>query len=175
MMRQIRKFGSKNNDRKNLCSESAFTLIEVMVALVVLLVGMLGVIGMQYYSVTGNTASRELRIATNLSEEIIEQMKATSYAGLASGSDNPAADIARSGGLNFQRAWWVLGDCLSITLANDDASCNAALAANCDSDPDDASAVPVSAIRARACWNDKNGATHSVTLDSLRWDENVIP
>jgi prepilin-type N-terminal cleavage/methylation domain-containing protein len=36
-------------------NDHGFSLIEAMVALTVMLVGMLGVMGMQYYSITGNT------------------------------------------------------------------------------------------------------------------------
>lgn len=165
----------KIEEREKRAKEDGFTLIEAMIALVVLLVGMLGVIGMQYYAVTGNSASRELRIATNLGEELIEQMKSTPYANLVSGTDNPAVNTTLSGGVAYTRAWWVLADCVSFALAGDDNTCNANLAPNCTRDPDGGSAVAVSSIRSRACWTDKNGTTHSVTLDTLRWNENVLP
>lgn len=157
---------------------NGFTLIEVMIAFVVLLFGMLGIIGMQYYSVTGNAASRELRIATNRAEELIEQLKSTPYANIASGTDDPAEDAVISGNVNYTRAWWVIGDCVSLEFqgGNDDGTCNPALAVACTQDPDAASVVPVSVIRARTCWTDvKTGVNHSVTLDSMRWNENAIP
>ena len=49
--------------------------------------------------------------------------------------------------------------------------------ASCDAngDPDNAVVVPVSALRSRTCWQDKNECFHSVTIDSIRWDENVTP
>jgi len=161
-------------------SSFGFSLIEVMIALVVLLVGMLGVIGMQYYAVTGNASSRELRIATNLGQEFVERIKSTPYTNLVSGVDPavPVIGSAISGGVTFTRASWVVPDCVSVTLPGDDNSCAANLVANCDpvNDPDGASVVSVSAVRVRACWNDlKTGAQHSVTLDTLRWNENVIP
>ena len=53
-------------------SEKGFSLVEVMIALVILLVGMLGIMGMQYYAVSGNATSRELRQATNLGQDMIE-------------------------------------------------------------------------------------------------------
>jgi prepilin-type N-terminal cleavage/methylation domain-containing protein len=157
-------------------STNGFTLIEVMIALVVLLLGMLGVMGMQYYAVSGNTQSRELRIATNLSHEMIEQLKSTSYTSLASGSDTPlpAAETTISGGVNYVRRWWIVPNCIALNLTGDNNSC-AALASTCATNPDPALVVAVSAIRSRSCWNDKNGNIHSVTLDSLRWNENVLP
>lgn len=149
-----------------------FTLIEVMVALVVLLIGMLGVMGMQYYAVTGNAASREMRIATNLAQQIVEQVKSTPYANLASNGDAPILGQAMSGGVNYTRSWWVVPDCVGLAAGGN--VCGGAAPA-CSSDPDGGMAVQVSAVRARTCWTDKNGVNHSVTLDSLRWNENVIP
>ncbi len=59
-------------------------------------------------------------------------------------------------------------------LTADDNTCGN-LAAACTSDPDGTMIVSVSAIRARTCWTDKSGGNHSVTLDTLRWNENVVP
>lgn len=158
-------------------TDGGFTLIEVMIALVVLLVGMLGVMGMQYYSITGNTTSREMRIATSLSQDIIEQLKTAPYADMASSTDTPllASEKSASGGQTFTRRWWVLSDCVALDLAANADPCNAALAAVCVQDPDAATVVAVSAIRGRTCWTDKNGNIHSVSLDSLRWNENAVP
>ncbi|MBI4847768.1 MAG: prepilin-type N-terminal cleavage/methylation domain-containing protein [Nitrospirae bacterium] len=181
-------------------TEKGFTLVEVMVALVVLLVGMLGVIGMQYYAVTGNAFSREMRIATSLGEDLVEQMDAMPYLkpdgtlNLASGTDTPkppdpndeAGRIALLGKKSsenaelFTRTWWVVPDCVSLDLTNDDPNdpCNRAIATACSAtgDPDPVRNVPVCAIRARTCWTDpKSGTIHSVTLDTLRWRENAIP
>ena len=45
----------------------------------------------------------------------------------------------------------------------------------CNTTPDGAVASPASAIRARTCWTDRDGTDHSVTLDSVRWDETRVP
>lgn len=172
---KVRKIRAESRRMK---AETGFTLIEVMIAVVVLLIGMLGVMGMQYYSITGNTASRELRIATNLSQELVERIKSTPYANIASGADPdvPGIGTAISGGVAFTRTSWVAPDCASLNMPNDDNSCNPGMAVNCTMDPDGASVVPMSAIRVRSCWTDlKTGATHSVTLDTVRWNENVVP
>lgn len=158
-------------------STEGFSLVEVMIALVVLLIGMLGIMGMQYYAVSGNATSRELRMATNLGQDMIESLKSTPYGNLSSSFDTPAQIAARSGveisgGINFDRRWWVFPNCIALTLTSDDNSCTA-LTATCSSIPDGSVTVPVSAVRARACWTDKSGGAHSVTMDSLRWDENA--
>lgn len=162
-------------DINQVFSRSGFTLIEVMVALVVMLIGMLGVMGMQYYAVSGNAASREIRIATNLSKQLIEQTKTTPYAILTSNTDTPPVDTAISGQLQFTRRWWVVPNCVGLDLVSDDNTCNN-LATSCTNGRPDTTPVPaVSAVRARTCWTDKDGVPHAVTLDTLRWDENVLP
>ena len=156
--------------------QKGFTLIEVMIAMVVLLVGILGVMSMQYYSVSGNASSREMRVATGLSQQLIEQFKATPFAELASGADPdpvPMAETTISGGIDYEMRWWVVTDCVALSLNADDNTCAPALAAACSSDPDTTQNVPSSAIRIRACWTDKNGTDRSVTMNTLRWDENA--
>ena len=152
-------------------NDHGFTLVEVMVAMVVLLVGMLGVLSMQYYAITGNAASREVRTATGFSTEIIEQLKSTPYANLAVTPAAPPSGVAITGGVNFTRASWVVPDCVAINFNDDNNSC-AGLVPSCTQDPDTTVVVPVSAVRVRTCWTDKDGLPHSVTLDSIRWNEN---
>jgi type IV pilus assembly protein PilV len=176
--------------KKALSPDHGFTLIEVMIAMVVLLMGMLGVMAMQYYSIGGNSSSRELRIATSLAQEMVEQLKGTPYANLAGGTDNPlpvfatpGADAptvqATSGNVNYTRSWWILPNCTELAGAapgNVNACLlNGANAPACSTVPDAAVPSPASAIRTRTCWVDVNGTNHSVTLDTIRWDETVVP
>jgi len=55
--------------------QSGFTLIESMIAAVILAVGILGVAGMQGISLTRNVDSTELTRATNLAAEMIERIQ----------------------------------------------------------------------------------------------------
>jgi type IV pilus modification protein PilV len=156
--------------------QKGFTLIEVMIAMVVLLTGILGVMSMQYYAVSGNASSRDMRIATSLSQQLIEQLKATPYGDLASNSNSdpvPVTETTISGGIDYTMRWWVLGDCVALSLTADDDTCDAGLAAVCSVDPDTTRIVQSSAIRVRTCWTNKNGSNRSVTMDSLRWNENA--
>ncbi len=158
-------------------SANGFTLIEVMIALVILLLGMMGVMGMQYYAVAGNTSSREMRIATSLSQEKIEQLKLIQYSALSNSTDTPLLQSEASiyAGQSYTRRWWVFADCVALNLTNNINPCAASISATCSQDPDGSVTVPASAIRARTCWQDKNAAYHSVTIDSLRWDDSVTP
>jgi len=161
-----------SDDRQRKNPESGFSLVEVMIALVVLLVGMLGVMSMQYYAVGGNKSSRELRTATNMSGDLIEVMKSTDYASIAASNDTPlaAGEPSLSGGVTFTRRWWVVANCASLN-ANGNTCANAANP-TCATVPDGAFPVNASAIRARTCWVDKNGVNHSVTFDTVRILEN---
>ncbi len=157
-------------------TQKGFTLIEIMIAMVILLVGILGVMSMQFYAVSGNASSREMRIATSLDQEFIEQLQATPYAELASGNNTepvPLTEATISGGVDFTMIWWVEPDCVALSLTDDDLTCDANLSAKCSADPDTTVAVESSAIRVRTCWTDKNGSVRSVTMDSLRWNENA--
>jgi len=157
-------------------TQKGFTLIEIMIALVVLLTGILGVMSMQYYAVSGNSSSREMRVATSLSQQLVEQLKSTPYANLASSANPdpvPMAETTISGGIDYTMRWWVLGDCVALSLTADDDTCDPGLAALCSVDPDTTRIVQSSAIRVRTCWTNKNGSNRSVTMDSIRWDENA--
>ncbi len=149
---------------------NGFTLIEVMIALVVLLFGTLGVMAMQYMAVSGNAASRELRVATTLSQTKIEDIKATPYTSITSGTDTPQTASTLTGGITFTRRWWVVANCVDLSLSGDDGTCSGSITASCSTTLNNASA-----IRVRTCWTDSGGNNHSVTLDTVRWNESATP
>ncbi len=62
---------------------SGFSLIEVLVALLILSVGLLGSAGMQTLSVQMNVSARQSSQATYLAYEIIDRMRANRQAALA--------------------------------------------------------------------------------------------
>ena len=142
-------------------SEKGFSLIEVMIALVVLLVGMLGIMGMQYYAVSGNATSRELRLATNLGQDMIESLQTMPYATVTanvSSTDSPDTDVALTGGVVFTRRWWVHENCIALDVSGATNICTNTVPTCPDSTPGGAGvSVPVSAIRTRVCWTDKSG------------------
>ena len=162
--------------------DHGFTLVEVMIAMVVLLIGILGVLGMQYFSIAGNATSREIRLATHLSQEMIEQLKGTPYPNLtlvSPGTDipinnanpDPFTVAATSGSVNYTRAWWAVTNCTELGASPP--TCVVANVPACATVPDAATAAPIIAIRARTCWLDVNNVPHAVTIDSTRWDERI--
>lgn len=152
---------------KHEIGQGGFTLVEVMVSLVVLISGMLGVMGMQYMAVHGNAVSRQMRVATNIGQTQMEMLKATPFGSLAAGNDTPVLDRSTSGGVVFNRVWWVRTDCAVLELVADNNTC-ANLATNCTMDPDLGSISPVAAIRVRTCWIDKYGVNHAVTFNDAK-------
>lgn len=62
----IRKMGN---------SSSAFTLIEVLVAMLILAIGMLGLLGITILVFRNNLLSQQINEATNLNQALMEQLK----------------------------------------------------------------------------------------------------
>ncbi len=60
-------------------SRAGFTLIEVLIALTILLIGLLGVALMQVISISGNTFSKEMAVATGLGQDMVEKLEASTY------------------------------------------------------------------------------------------------
>ncbi|MGQ9570331.1 MAG: type IV pilus modification PilV family protein [Thermodesulfovibrionales bacterium] len=184
-------------------SKKGITLIEVLIAIVVLSIGVLGIAILQYMAIGGNSFSREMQIAINLGQGFLEIARSTPFRD-ASKNINPifqegkhptTVDIAfnpvlqnpigsgepnyepmtRSGGTVFTRIWWVENNCRDLTI-NDPAP-DMPL---CEPSPTatctaGASMNNLSAISVRVCWIDKNGGNHSVTLDGIKWDETATP
>ncbi len=71
-------------------NENGFTLIEVLIALVILSFGILAVAKMQITSVGSNTNSRKYTEASTWGTSIIESIMSTAYddASLTTGNDN---------------------------------------------------------------------------------------
>ena len=60
-------------------SSKGFTLIEVLIALTILAIGLLGVALMQVTSISGNTFSREMSVATELGQDVLEKLRTYTY------------------------------------------------------------------------------------------------
>lgn len=153
-------------------SQTGLTLIEVLIALVILSVGLLGVALMQYMAVAGNAFGREMQIATELAQEQLEVIKSTGYSSIGGNNETLSdPDPSRFGGKQFSRVWWVQDNCRNINVSLDPNNpCNPQSMVNCTDGMNN-----VRAIAVRACWVDKQGVTHSVTLDGVKWNETATP
>jgi prepilin-type N-terminal cleavage/methylation domain-containing protein len=59
-------------------SQSGFSLVELLVAVVILAVGLLGLSELQFTAMRANTKSQGILVATSLAQEVIEQVTARS-------------------------------------------------------------------------------------------------
>jgi type IV pilus modification protein PilV len=66
--------------------DKGFTLVELLIALAISLVGLMGLMALQLLAVRSNANSRNFAEATALAQEKIESLQATSYVSIAAGT-----------------------------------------------------------------------------------------
>lgn len=81
---------------KKIANCNGFTLIEVMIAVLVLVVGLLGVAGVATTVINANTLGKEITTATTLAQDKLEELKGTAYSNIASGSDTQGSMYTRT-------------------------------------------------------------------------------
>jgi len=69
-------------------NNSGFTLIEVLVAMVILSIGLLGTASLITGIIKGNKVSKRISTATVLAQDKMEEIKGAGYAGVADETDN---------------------------------------------------------------------------------------
>jgi type IV pilus modification protein PilV len=67
--------------------EDGFTLLEVIIAISLLMVGLLAVASMQVGAINGNADANRMTEATTLVQDRMEELMARSYANVTSGSE----------------------------------------------------------------------------------------
>lgn len=90
--------------------KEGFTLVEFLIAIVILSVGLLALINLQITSIQSNHDSKEMTRATFLAEQEMEVLKNTPYGTLSIGTtqdpNNPMNGLGHSGGI-FNRSWTI--------------------------------------------------------------------
>jgi type II secretion system protein I len=79
--------------------QDGFTMIEVLIAMALLTIVLLGLCGASVMAINGNSLSKMSTTATVIAKDKIESLKNISYNQITSGSDTPEA--------NFTRRWTV--------------------------------------------------------------------
>jgi type IV pilus assembly protein PilV len=82
-----------------------FTLVEMMVAILLLSVGLMGLAALSTTVTRGNIQSSTLTAASALAQERIERFRTESYGSIASGGDTRGVD-----GVTYTRNWTVTND-----------------------------------------------------------------
>lgn len=83
--------------------QKGFTLLETSIALVVMMVGGLGIAAVFSYAIRNNTGSRDRVAALAVAQQQMERLRNLPFddAGLASTATNPAAVTVASAGRNY--------------------------------------------------------------------------
>ena len=144
-------------------SEAGFSLIEVLVALTILAVGLLGLALLQTTAIQGNATASKSSIAVQVAQDKLEWFRSRPWAGITSSNvgtitdnvtaavvystlpGNPGGDNVLVGGTNFYRVWAVRASNGSVTLASTDT---------------------LRTVTVWACWRDDKGAWHNVMLST---------
>ncbi len=79
-----------------------FTLIEIVVAMAILTIALLGLTSVTAMVIKGNFLSKTATTATTLANERMEQLKNTTYASLSSGTDSVTSDSTL-----YARVWTI--------------------------------------------------------------------
>ncbi|RMF93246.1 MAG: prepilin-type N-terminal cleavage/methylation domain-containing protein [Candidatus Schekmanbacteria bacterium] len=87
---QLEGGGSMHTEKSDKKSEAAFTLVEILVAIVILSVGLLSIAGLVTTVIRGNAQSKRLTTAISLAQTKIEELKNKSYDDSDLEDSNPA-------------------------------------------------------------------------------------
>lgn len=81
---------------RNTQGRNGFTLVEILVAVFILVVGILGVISVATTVINGNAFGKRITTATVLAQEKMEELKNTAYASVVTGSDTQESIYTRT-------------------------------------------------------------------------------
>lgn len=96
--------------------EGGFTIVEVLIALVVLLVGLAGILSMQMTAISATGFERHATEASTLAQDKMEALRTVSSAELQSGSDQvDPRGVPDPSGL-FTREWTVANGASDFTI-----------------------------------------------------------
>jgi type IV pilus modification protein PilV len=91
---------SKLSIRQRLASHQGFSLIEVLVAIGIFSIAILGMAVGAITITRANKTSQSHTVATNVAQDILEQLKAQPFAAVTAGNDTVTFQ-----GVNYARGW----------------------------------------------------------------------
>jgi type IV pilus assembly protein PilV len=83
--------------KETLINQKGFSLIEIMIALIILAVGLLGIAGLQITSIKGNSFSSYVTQASILAQNKLENLRNLPYEDPKLTGGQPAEQITKSG------------------------------------------------------------------------------
>ena len=108
--------------KKSMSGQKGFTLLEVMIAVFLLAVAIMGAASLTTSVIKGNSSSQTLTTATTLAKDKMEELKATNYTALSTAGSPDYATAsgtvqASASGSYYTRTWGVAGtDPKTITV-----------------------------------------------------------
>ena len=95
-------------------NHKGFTLVEIMIAIFILVIALLGLISVTVMVIKGNSFSKTMTTATTLAKDKMEQLKNTSYGSLAGSTDYAKLDstvqATQTAESIYTRRWIVSSD-----------------------------------------------------------------
>jgi prepilin-type N-terminal cleavage/methylation domain-containing protein len=96
-------------EMKLLKESKGFTLIEVLIALVILSISLLGLAGLMVMTTKNNAWGSHMTEAATFAQDKLEELKVTPWANIVSGSDTVGGPLI-STGITYTRTWTVVAD-----------------------------------------------------------------
>jgi type IV pilus modification protein PilV len=128
----------QRNRRGTRATQQGFTLIEVLVAVFILTIGLLGTAGLTTGIIRGNHYSKNITSATAAAQSQLESVKSSGYVNAVAA--NFPTDTVSMGGMTFNRA---------TTITSDSPAAN------------------MKTISVVVTWTESNNTTRSVTLQTI--------
>ncbi len=92
-----------NKSMKKIKNSNGFTLIEVMIAILILSVGMMAMALLQISAIRGGAFANQMTQAAIDGQDKIEELRNTNYSTLAGGQDT----VVSGNGMTYTRTWTV--------------------------------------------------------------------
>ena len=80
-----------------------FTLIEVLIAMVILSIAFLGLAGLMIQTTKNNSFGGHITEAATVAQDKLEELRSTSWVAITAGSDRMSVN-----GMNFNRNWTIV-------------------------------------------------------------------
>lgn len=128
----------QNLRQKIATSQNGFTLLEVLVAIVILTIGLLGTAGLTTGVIRGNHYSKNLTSATAAAQTQLESVKSSGYANATAA--NFPNDTVTMGGMTFTR---------TTTVTNSSPAAN------------------MKTVSVTVSWTESNNTSRSVNLQTI--------
>ena len=134
--------GAKNEIRQETTfrSRDGFTLIEVLIAMLILSVGLLGTAGLTAGIIRGDFFSKNITSATVIAQTQLEAVQNTGYTNANTTNFPSSAASVSMGGVNFSRTTTII---------------------------DNSPAANMKTISVTVTWNEADNASRSVSLQTI--------